>query len=39
MLSKIKNKKSLVFWDQAIMSGSNFLLGILLASDIRKLVD
>lgn len=31
MLSKIKNKKSLVFLDQALVSGSNFVLGILLA--------
>jgi len=31
MLSRIKNKKSLVFLDQMLVSGSNFLLGILLA--------
>lgn len=31
MLSKIRNKKSLIFLDQAMVSGSNFVLGILLA--------
>lgn len=31
MLSKIKNKKSLIFLDQILVSGSNFILGIILA--------
>jgi O-antigen/teichoic acid export membrane protein len=31
MLKKIKNKKSLIILDQMLVSGSNFILGILLA--------
>jgi O-antigen/teichoic acid export membrane protein len=31
LINKLKNKKLLVFLDQALVSGSNFVLGILLA--------
>lgn len=34
MINKLRNKKTLVFLDQIIVSGSNFLLGILLARNL-----
>lgn len=34
MLNKLKNKKLLVLFDQILVSGSNFLLGILLARNL-----
>ena len=34
MISKIKNKKSLIFLDQMLVSGSNFVLGIILARSL-----
>ena len=34
MLTKLRNKKSLVFLDQVMVSGSNFILGILLARNL-----
>ena len=34
MLFKLKSNKPLVFLDQAIVSGSNFILGILLARNL-----
>ena len=34
MINKLKNKKLLVLFDQILVSGSNFLLGILLARNL-----